>query len=213
MNITKLKLRTSAEQQMPGMCQQSWSSLAGARRGGRITEGLWIEHFDLELLCNELPLILRQVCEPELLPRCTHFWEEILGTGAGLVVVVPFSLGWWSFGPLQNLFLVVSAHRGAHNMSIVGFVYLLFSRYWSADKNTIENAFCAFCWVALGWETPSLDRNLVSKACSMVFKITKSPVLSGSWSIFTYLTVLAGDMFVILFLLIWEFNQQGLLQQ
>lgn len=72
MNITKLKLWTSAEQQMPGICQQSWSSLTGccgasstsrvAGEMGGLQTGLRIEHFDLELLCNELPLILCQIC-------------------------------------------------------------------------------------------------------------------------------------------------------
>lgn len=37
---------------------------------------------------------------------------------------------------MQNMFLVGSAHLGAHSLSIVGFVYLLFNRSWSADKNT-----------------------------------------------------------------------------
>lgn len=83
MNIAKLKLWTSAEQQMPGISQQCWSSLTGfygaystsrvASKMGGLQTGLWIQHFDLKLLCNELPLILWQICEPELFPHCVHF--------------------------------------------------------------------------------------------------------------------------------------------
>lgn len=72
MNITQLKLWTRAEQQMPGICQWSWPSLTGCCGAsstwralgevGGLQRGLWMEHFDLELLCNELPLILCQVC-------------------------------------------------------------------------------------------------------------------------------------------------------
>lgn len=45
------------------------------------------------------------------------------------------------------MFSVVSAHLSAQSMNIVGFVCLLFYRYWRADKNTVTGS----SWPTVEW--------------------------------------------------------------
>lgn len=136
-------------------------------------------------------------------------WERrFVGTG---FIVVAFSLDWWNLSPLcwiWDAFSVVSSRLSAQTIRIVCFVYLLFYRYWGADKNITRSIF----WPTpggSGLRPPSLDINLVPRKYSTGFKIMEAPVLCGFWIYFSIPHCTLGVILVILFLLIWGLDQQG----
>lgn len=77
------------------------------------------------------------------------------------------------------MFSVVSSRFSAQTVRIVGFVYLLFYRYWGAGKNIIKSIF----WPMLsgsGLRAPSLDISLAPRKYFTGFKTMEAPVLCGS---------------------------------